>query len=305
MKQLNVEKEKFDQICDEWLSYKKLRIKESTYSNYSFKINRYIKKDFGGKRLQDLRNEDINRYIERLQKKLSNKTIKDITIVLKSVLKYAERKYDMDFKLDLISTPLATEEEVEVFNEKERRKIENYILKSNRLNEIGILISMYSGMRIGEICALRWRDIDFENKSIKVTHNVQRIYVNKNDTKIILTSPKTKKSIREIPLAKILYENLRELSKKYSKEAFILTGREDRLIEPLGYRYTYRRLLRRCNIKYKKFHCLRHTFATKCVRVGMDVKSLSEILGHSNVSVTLGIYVHSSYVIKKKYIDKL
>ena len=103
----------------------------------------------------------------------------------------------------------------------------------------------------------------------------------------------------------ILYENLRELSKKYSKEAFILTGREDRLIEPLGYRYTYRRLLRRCNIKYKKFHCLRHTFATKCVRVGMDVKSLSEILGHSNVSVTLGIYVHSSYVIKKKYIDKL
>lgn len=234
MKQLNVEKEKFDQICDEWLSYKKLRIKESTYSNYSFKINRYIKKDFGGKRLQDLRNEDINRYIERLQKKLSNKTIKDITIVLKSVLKYAERKYDMDFKLDLISTPLATEEEVEVFNEKERRKIENYILKSNRLNEIGILISMYSGMRIGEICALRWRDIDFENKSIKVTHTVQRIYVNKNDTKIILTSPKTKKSIREIPLAKILYENLRELSKKYSKEAFILTGREDRLIEPLG-----------------------------------------------------------------------
>ena len=151
----------------------------------------------------------------------------------------------MDFKLDLISTPLATEEEVEVFNEKERRKIENYILKSNRLNEIGILISMYSGMRIGEICALRWRDIDFENKSIKVTHTVQRIYVNKNDTKIILTSPKTKKSIREIPLAKILYENLRELSKKNSKEAFILTGREDRLIEPLGYRYTYRRLFKK------------------------------------------------------------
>lgn len=305
MKQLNVEKEKFNKICDEWLSYKKLRIKESTYSNYSFKINRYIKKDFGEKRLQDLKNEDINRYIERLQKRLSNKTIKDITIVLKSVLKYAERKYDMDFKLDLVSTPLATEEEVEVFNEKERRRIQNYILKSKQLNEIGILISMYSGMRIGEICALKWCDIDFENKSIKVTHTVQRIYINKNDTKIILTSPKTKKSIREIPLAKILYENLKELSKKYSKEAFVLTGREDRLIEPLGYRYTYRRLLRRCNIKYKKFHCLRHTFATKCVRVGMDVKSLSEILGHSNVSVTLGIYVHSSYAIKKKYIDKL
>ncbi len=133
----------------------------------------------------------------------------------------------------------------------------------------------------------------------RVIHTVQRIYLSKNNSKIIITSPKTKKSVREIPMAKILYKKLREFSKKYSKNDFVISGK-DKVIEPLSYRYTYKKMLNNCNIQYKKFHCLRHTFATRCVRVGMDVKSLSEVLGHSNVSVTLGIYVHSSYEIKKR-----
>ena len=304
MKCLNEKEKKFNVLCDEWLSYKRMRIKESTYSNYKFKIVKYLKKDFGEYTLKKFNNIDINRYIEDLQETLSDKTIKDIITVLKSILKYCERKYDIDFKLDLISVPTSGGSEVEIFNEKERNKIENYILNSNDLKEIGVLISMYSGLRIGEICALRWADIDFDAKKIRVIHTVQRIYLSKNNSKIIITSPKTKKSVREIPMAKILYKKLREFSKKYSKNDFVISGK-DKVIEPLSYRYTYKKMLNNCNIQYKKFHCLRHTFATRCVRVGMDVKSLSEVLGHSNVSVTLGIYVHSSYEIKKKFIDKL
>lgn len=305
MKKLNGTKILFSKVCDEWMSYKKPRIKESTYSNYNFKINKYLKKTFGEKTLESVLKYDINKYIEKLQKSLAGKTIRDITTVLKSILKYAGRKYDIDFKLDLISAPLIFSKEVEIFEEKERRKIERYILKSNEIKDIGILISLFSGMRIGEICALRWSNIDFEKKLINVTNTVQRVYLGKKQTKVIVTRPKTRKSVRKIPLSKILIEKLKPMSREYPKNAFVLTGQENKLVEPLGYRYTYKQFLKKCHLKYKKFHCLRHTFATRCVSVGMDIKSLSEVLGHSNVSVTLGIYVHSSYEVKKKFIDKL
>ena len=298
-------RQKFNVVCDEWLEYKKMRIKESTYANYKLKITNYLKKDFGERNLKEIANINLNRYVEELQFKLSSKTVKDIITVLKSILKYAERKYNMDFKLDLVSTPITTTKEAEVFNERERKKIEEYILDSDNIMNLGILISMYTGLRIGEVCALKWSDIDFESKKIRIRHTVQRIYMSKKNSKLVITSPKTKNSVREIPIAPILYKKLKEISKQYKKDTFILSGLKERPIEPTGYRYTYNKILKECHIPYKKFHCIRHTFATRCIRVGMDVKSLSEILGHSNVSVTLGIYVHSSFKIKKKFIDKL
>ena len=114
-----------------------------------------------------------------------------------------------------------------------------------------------------------------------------------------------KKSIRKIPMAKVLYEKLKEISKNYDNEAFVLTGSTKRYYEPLGYRYIYRKILKKCDIEYKRYHQLRHTFATRCIKVGMDVKSLSEVLGHANVSITLNIYVHSSFETKTKFINKL
>lgn len=134
---------------------------------------------------------------------------------------------------------------------------------------------------------------------------MQRVYVDKDNTKVVITNPKTKQSVRKIPIARVLFEKLKEVKKQYGDNDYILTGRQNRFVEPIGYRYTYKKVLRECRIPYKNYHCLRHTFATRCIRVGMDVKSLSEILGHSNISVTLSIYVHSSYEIKKKFIDRL
>lgn len=296
---------KFKFIIEEWLQYKKTTIKESSYFNYKFIIEANIKKEMGEKNLEELLQYNFNSFVEQLMEKLSSKTVKDIMTVLKAILKYAEIKYDINFKISLISTPAQITNEVEVFNDKDRKKMEKYCIQSKEIRDLGVLISLYTGLRIGEVCALKWSDIDFEKKYIKVNHTLQRVYVNKRETKVLYDRPKTKKSIRKIPMAKVLYEKLKEISKNYDNEAFVLTGSTKRYYEPLGYRYIYRKILEKCDIEYKRYHQLRHTFATRCIKVGMDVKSLSEVLGHANVSITLNIYVHSSFETKNKFINKL
>ena len=135
---------KFTKICDEWLLFKRPRVKESTYSNYKFTIDRYLKVDFRQAVLESLVDYDFNLYIEKLQKKLASKTIRKLGIILKSILRYAERKYDYDFKLDLMSLPSIEQKEIEIFNDKERLKLERKILKTREIKELGILTSLYS-----------------------------------------------------------------------------------------------------------------------------------------------------------------
>lgn len=304
MSRNELEKVTFEKISNDWLEYKKPTIKESSYLNYKFIIRTKFMDIFCDKNIDYLLSYNFNTLVSKLMETLSAKTVKDIMTVLKAILKYAEIKYDINFKTSLISIPNPTGKEVEVFSEKDRKKLENYCNSSEELKDIGIMISLYTGLRIGEVCALKWNDIDFENKCIKVSHTLQRVYEDKNKSKILYDKPKTKKSIRTIPMAKVLYDKLKSISKQYSKDAFVLTG-EEKYIEPLGYRYTYKKILENCGIEYKKYHQLRHTFATRCIAVGMDIKSLSEILGHANVSITLNIYVHSSFETKNKFINKL
>lgn len=138
-----------------------------------------------------------------------------------------------------------------------------------------------------------------------VTHTVQRVYKGKDNTEVIYTNPKTQRSVRSIPISQTLYNYLKMQNKNKNGENFILTDNKDKYMEPMCFRYSYKQILEQCAIKYKKFHCLRHTFATRCIKVGMDVKSLSEILGHSSVNVTLNIYVHSSTSTKRLFMDRL
>lgn len=296
---------KFYDLCDEWLNYKKNKVKESTYCNYNFVVNDFLKKYIDNMELDELEEFDFYLIIEELKEKLSRKTLQDRISILKSILKYGERKYDANFKIDLITTPSNYNKEIEILTEREKNRITNYLLKTNKVKELGIFISLYAGLRIGEVCALKWRDIDFEKKLINVNKTVQRIYMGEKETKVIFTEPKTVKSIRKVPIADILLKKLKEVKKQYSENTFIITGSEEKFMEPITYRFTYKKCLKNCRVGYKKFHCLRHTFATRCVRVGMDVKSLSEVLGHNNINVTLSIYVHSSYDVKRKFIDRL
>lgn len=295
----------FYDLFDEWLNYKRTKVKESTYFNYSFVINESFKKYFQNVSLEEVKNLDFYSIIDELKQKVSRKTLRDRISILKSELRYGERKYDMDFKIDLITMPTIYNKEIEVLTEREKNRITKYLLNTENIKELGILISLYTGLRIGEVCALRWKNIDFEKKLIEVERTVQRIYRGEKNTKLLFTEPKTVKSIRKVPIAEVLLKKLKETKQFYSKDAFILTGTETRFMEPITYRFTYKKCLRNCRISYKKFHCLRHTFATRCIRAGMDVKSLSEVLGHNNVNVTLSVYVHSSYSVKKKFIDKI
>ena len=301
----NIENVTFKKGCDEWLAFKQNSVKESSYLNYKFKIDKHLKPDLGDKTLLELANYDMNEYVIKKKQEMRDGRIKDIVIVLKSILRYLKKKYKIDYDLEFNSGPNYYMKEIEVFNDNERQKLTKFLLESERIKDLGVLISLYSGLRIGEICGLKWEDIDFENKVLLVRRTVQRVYLGKNNTKIIVTVPKTRKSLRKIPLARVLIEKLKPISKDYSLNTFILTGKENKCMEPLVYRYTYRGILKECKIKYKKFHCLRHTFATRCIRVGMDIKSLSEVLGHANIGITLSTYVHSSFEVKKKYIDKL
>lgn len=162
---------------------------------------------------------------------------------------------------------------------------------------------MYAGLRIGEICALQWKDIDFADRKIHITKTAERVSnVITKKSKIMVSTPKTQTSERNIPISTKLYDILK--NSKNKENYYVLSGTE-KVMEPRAYQNIYNNILRKNRIKHRKFHCLRHTFASNCIEVGMDAKSLSEILGHANVSTTLSIYVHSSDQIKKRYLEKL
>ena len=241
-----------------------------------------------------------------LMESLSSKTIRDIVCVLKSILCFAEDEYSYNFKKHKIICPKIDKDNLIVLSKRERTRLENYCLKENTLRSIGIVICLNTGIRVGEICALKWKDIDLEKNELHIRHTLQRIYdKDQKKTKIIIDKPKTRNSVRNIPISNKLHEILKKLRKAYKDDNFFLTGDTEKYIEPRSYQYIFKDILRKSKIKKYKFHILRHTFATECIEVGMDVKSLSEILGHANVEITLNKYVHSSYKTKKKYLEKL
>ena len=297
---------KLEKVIKEWLQFKKISIKESTYFRYVYIIGQYILPYFKDYDIKALVKYDFNVYIGNLLKFLSPTTVKNTIGVFKSILKYAQSKYGYTFNFDFVAIPRVHTEELRVLSKQEKNKLERYCKKNNTLRDIGILICLNTGLRIGEICALKWNCIDLDRHSIKVKRTMQRIY-NKNDKKSIVKEdiPKTQKSIRTIPMSTKLYDILKPMKNNFSKNSYFLTGSEYNYIEPRNYQYMFKKCLKDCKIKDFHFHQLRHTFATDCINVGMDTKSLSEILGHTNVKVTLDKYVHSSFNSKRKYLEKL
>lgn len=294
----------FGDIAEEWLNYKRISVKESTYYKYSYSINKYLKDKLYKVHIEDLETYDFNEFSRSLGTELSAKTIKEILNILKAILRYGKQKYNLKVNVDLISSPKVQAEELQILTKRERVKLETYCSQEGSLRSIGILVCLYTGMRIGEMCALKWENIDLEKKIIRIEKTLQRVYTD-GKTKVIIDTPKTKSSIRKIPISKKLYKILKPLKKRHEKEDFFLTGSKDKYIEPRNYQYLFKITLKNSKIKNYKFHILRHTFATNCIEVGMDIKSLSEILGHSNTNVTMNRYVHSSYNRKKQFLEKL
>lgn len=294
----------FDDMANSWLLYKKLTVKTSTYYNYKYLVGNYLGPRFKNFTIEQFLDFNVNQMILEFSQYLSPKTIKGIISTFISILKYSEDKYHIRFHLEPIAMPKPEICELQVLSLREQTKLEEFCLSHYDRRYLGIVLTLYTGLRIGELCALTWENIDLKNKRILVKKTLQRIYLQKSKTQILIDSPKSSKSIRKIPMNDKIYEILKAEKNKNDDDDFFLTG-DKRYIEPRRYQYVFYRALKDAGLKEYNFHILRHTFATNCIKVGMDPKSLSEILGHSTVNITLNKYVHSSDKIKKKFLQKL
>lgn len=298
----------FKDVANGWKEEKKNYVKLSTYSAYCLLCDNHLIPAFA--ELNDITEELVQSYVlYEFKKGLTEKTIKDILIVLKMILKYGVKNNYMDFHQIDIKFPTNHERKVvEVLTRDNQKKLMDYLYSNFTFKNMGIFLCLSTGLRIGELCALKWCDIDMEERVIKVRHTIQRIYItdegDKKYTKLLIDTPKTKESIRDIPLSSDLVKLLNPLKKVVNDEYFILTNNVNPT-EPRTYRNYYKKVLKYLNIPDLKFHGLRHSFATRCIEANGDYKTVSVILGHSNISTTLNLYVHPNKEQKKKCIDKM
>lgn len=311
---INRQKITVKQIMREWLVSKKDSVKESTFVNYNNLLERHILPELGDYYLLMLTTDMVNAFLRGKllhgrrdgRGGLSAKTVSDIRTVLIMGLEYA-RQHDYQCAVNgKIFYPRNEQPDIKVLSREEQKKLEEYIFRNPGFMELGIMISLYGGLRIGEICALQWKDFQFENGTVTISKTMIRIQNmdagQKKKTKILIDRPKTESSNRVIPLPTFLLE----LLKSYEKEPdiYLLTGRH-KWMEPRVCLDQYKKVLANAGLDNFTFHTLRHTFATRCVESGFDTKSLSEILGHSNVNTTLQRYVHPPMTHKKEQMERL
>ena len=309
--------ETFNDLLDCFLLQKKYCVKESTYSHYCNLIERHIRTELGALRLCDLSAYTIERYADE---KLSNgkvnstdglspKTVKDLLTLIKSVLKYGITKGLIPSNVISFSSPKVFKKDIEILSKDEQETLEKSTICADNLH-FGIYLCLYTGMRIGEVCALQWKDIDLINSTISINKTIQRISNHDGQaeikkTKIVIASPKSLASKRTIPLPHMLCEQLSRRKQMYcSGSSYFLTDSE-RFIEPRNYYARYKEVLYNCGLSQYTFHALRHTFATRCIEIGFDPKVLSEILGHTDVKITLDRYVHPSLDRKRTCMELL
>lgn len=295
-------------FCDEWLLLSRNRIKESSYVKYHNIITRHIKPYLGNTLPQELSTILIEAFSNTLlQNNLSPKTVRDTLTLLRSILKYCQKQIGEPFPDIDIIYPKDPKKEMRILTREEQELFIQYLLQDMDSVQFGILLALLTGLRIGEICALRWEDISMETQIIHIHKTMQRIQnINKgetNKTKILIGSAKSESSDRIIPLTSYVFSLCKKMCCT-DKEAYILTGTKD-YMEPRALQYHLGIITKKCCLEGVHFHTLRHTFATRCVEVGFEIKSLSEILGHSSSKITLDRYVHPSLELKRMNMEKL
>jgi len=296
-----------------YLEREKTFIKESSYSVYSAYVFNKIIPHLGHYLLEELNNQILQDFVTYLQTKGNLKTegglcidtTKSILIFLKSSLEYLfKQNIIKSFDTNIKFIDDKKNKQIHVFNEIETIKIRDHLKQNPTYKNLSILISMYTGLRIGEVCALKWEHIDLNTNMINIEHTIQRINIKttkENISKLIITTPKSRKSIRTVPIN----NEIIELLKIYQgdQQAFI-TSNTTIPVEPRTIRYNYAAMLKKLNIKHRTFHALRHTFATRLIKHTNDFKTVSELLGHSSISITLDTYTHTTIETKIDCINK-
>ena len=292
-------KKTFQDVSKIWCDAKRPIVKHSTMCAYLLTLQTHLLPWFGT--METIAECDVQQFvIDKCASGLARKTVRDMVAVLKSIVKYGNKHGIFHFEEWEIEYPTDTENKLlPTLSLNHQRILMNHLIEQPTQQNIGVLLALCTGMRIGEVCALQWEDVDFTQRIITVRHTVGRIYnCELKTTERIHTSPKTKNSCREIPISKQLFQSLKTVRKQSQSPYVVGTSTQSK--EPRSYRDYFSRLLKRLNIPHLVFHGLRHTFATRCIESQCDYKTVSVILGHSNVATTLNLYVQ-----KKKCIDRM
>lgn len=296
-----------------WLECSKPQLKPGSIAKYTNTLNSYLLPVFGGRQIEEISRGDIQEFGNELlisggikASGLAPKTVNSILSVAKNVFKYASDEKGLrvvDIKSISVKQP---QKPLRVLSLHEQKKFSAYLRENLSPCNLGILLCLYTGLRIGEICALKWMDIYFTEQYLYVHQAMQRIQLldgSEKKTEVRVSEPKSNCSIRRIPIPDEMLLLLS--SSRKTDDAFILTGMVQRFIEPRCMENHFKAAVEACELKGVNFHALRHTFATRCVELGFDIKSLSEILGHSSVNITLNRYVHPSMELKQKNMNML
>ncbi len=304
---------RFSGVASEWLDQLRPKVKESTFNKYHNLLASYILPRFSEMQLQKISHELIERYCGELlktggiqQKGLSPKTVSDILSVIRSILKYASssgREVLNDGRSVRIKQ---CTKEIKVLSRSEQERLLAYLRQNPNSINTGIMLCLFTGMRIGEICALRWEDLSLSEQTVYVHQTMQRIQDKSSaasKTRVVITPPKSSCSIRMIPLPELLAAYISRYCKPGT--GFFLTNSAQKYIEPRTMQNHFKQVIKECGLENVNYHILRHTFATRCVELGFDVKTLSEILGHANVNITMNRYVHPTLELKKENMQRL
>ncbi len=307
----------FVELYQEWLAERGTMVKESTCAQYRVYARKHLLPYFGDWPIQEITTQELKQFVQcKLNENrypdmpsYSVNTVRLILSILKLVLGYARTKgYELDPKLSFPRIQESFRERRVVFSVEEQTRLTKYLDVCPNIDAVGILLSLYTGLRVGELCALRWDAVDLVNRRLQIRYTMQRISdfgtQTARKTKVVLSRPKSRKSEREVPIPLFLVEKLYGIRPR-DPQAYLLTGSSEIYLEPRTLENRFHRYARGCDLARVHFHMCRHSFATRCLEKGVDIKTLSEILGHSSVKITLDRYAHSSFDLKLTNMDKL
>lgn len=299
----------FETVTKEWLEVKKLSVKYSSYLKYENIIIKQINPYFHNMDLEDINDNTVIQFfnIKMNDENLSNSYLRTIKYVLSSVFELAKESiHSINIHWKKIKIPKGNKT-LNVLTDDNREYLIKYCKDNINSLSTSILLSLYSGMRIGEICALKWKNVDFKANIITVDTTVQRLKSKEENvsskTSLMICEPKTETSFRLIPIPIFLSNYLTGFKNTINEEDYVLSNNEF-IFDPRRLQKQFKNLCQSYGFS-TNFHNLRHSFATECVMKNIEIKSLSEILGHSSVSITLDLYVHSSMEHKRKEMMKI
>ena len=302
----------FEALAEVWLHSQRNAVKESTYAHYSYTLHKYLLPILSKVAVASLEESFLEQAMQQIiaptdatHKPLGNSSARECLSMLRRICKYAAHlRLIRPMELE-VALPKAIDKTSVPLSPAEQQRLYQYVQENPTARKIGLLLGLELGLRIGEICGLQWGDFDLKLGTLKISRTVCRISCGNGHTKVVIQTPKTRTSRREIPIPKQLLILLKKLRGNASNSTWLLSGNESKPTEPRCYRKSIKAYLKQATVRQISPHALRHTFATTCLQAGCDVKTLSELLGHANANITLQRYVHSDLTRKRREMNRI